>query len=80
MSAVFFTLPSENGESSPTDSSLSVKLRYAARPTAATVKFFGDRAEVLLAEPVRAVTPGQSAVFYDGDLLLAGGFIDTAKS
>lgn len=58
---------------------VSVKLRYAAKPTEATVKFFGDRAEIMLSEPHRAVTPGQSAVFYDGDLLLAGGFIDGAE-
>ena len=56
---------------------LTVKHRYAAPRTPATVIFYPDgRAEVRLDEPVRSVTPGQSAVFYDGDRLAAGGFID----
>ena len=54
---------------------LSVKLRYAAKPTDAIVKFSGRCAEIFLSEPVRAVTPGQSAVIYDGDIIVAGGFI-----
>ena len=58
---------------------LSVKLRYAAPPVTARVRFFDDKAEIFLSEPVRAVTPGQSAVFYDGDVLLAGGFVDSAR-
>ena len=58
---------------------LSVKLRYAAKPVSAKVRFSGNRAEVYLSEPVRAVTAGQSAVFYNGDLLVAGGFIDSAE-
>lgn len=58
---------------------LSVKLRYAAKPTSAKVRFYKDRAELLLAEPVRAVTPGQSAVFYKDGIILAGGFIDDAQ-
>ena len=53
-----------------------VKIRYAAKPVPAKVKLAGDRAEVRFESPARAVTPGQSAVFYkDGDILF-GGFID----
>lgn len=55
---------------------LSVKLRYAAPPVLARVVFHSDTAELFLDTPVRAVTPGQSAVMYDGDNLVAGGFID----
>jgi tRNA-specific 2-thiouridylase len=32
----------------------------------------------LFHRPVRAVAPGQSAVFYDGDDVIGGGFIDRA--
>jgi len=34
------------------------------------------RVEVQFDEPQRAVTPGQAAVFYDGDLVLGGGWIE----
>jgi tRNA-specific 2-thiouridylase len=40
-------------------------------PTAAT-----GRVEVQFDQPQRAVTPGQAAVFYDGDLVLGGGWIE----
>ena len=62
-----------------TEINLTVKLRYAAPPVRAKVIFFSDEAEIYLDLPVRAVTPGQSAVMYDGDVLVAGGFIDFAN-
>lgn len=53
-----------------------VKVRYSGPTTPATVTPCGDRAHVKFAYPVRAVTPGQSAVFYSGDEVLGGGIID----
>lgn len=56
---------------------LSVKLRYLAKQEKCVLKYDGQgRARVSLFAPVRAVTPGQSAVFYNGDILAAGGFIE----
>ncbi len=54
----------------------SVKIRYAAPPVPATVRFGGEGATVEFDEPVRTPAPGQSAVFYDGDRLAFGGVID----
>ncbi len=56
---------------------LFVKLRYQAPPIDCTVKFLGQgRAKLVLSEPARSLTPGQSAVLYDADTVVAGGFID----
>ncbi|HEX5818377.1 MAG TPA: tRNA 2-thiouridine(34) synthase MnmA [Gemmatimonadales bacterium] len=53
-----------------------VQVRYRARAVPATVVTAGDRAATLvLAEPVRAITPGQSGVLYAGDRVLGGGVI-----
>jgi tRNA-specific 2-thiouridylase len=53
-----------------------VKIRYSHPGTAATLTPLDDgRAYIRLHEPQRAVTPGQAAVFYDGDVVLGGGWI-----
>ncbi|MDQ6656220.1 MAG: tRNA 2-thiouridine(34) synthase MnmA, partial [Verrucomicrobiota bacterium] len=55
---------------------VNVKIRYSHPGTRATLFPQADgRARVELHEPQKAVTPGQAAVFYDGDLLLGGGWI-----
>ena len=52
-----------------------VKVRSAAAPVGCT---FDGEGMVRFDEPARAPAPGQSAVFYDGDAVVGGGFIAEA--
>src|SRR2546426_6619874 len=55
---------------------VSVKIRHKHQPAAATIeKISEDEILATLDEPQRAVTPGQAAVFYDGDIVVGGGWI-----
>lgn len=53
------------------------KTRYRQPDQACTVTVTGDGCRVVFDDAQRAVTPGQSVVFYDGDICLGGGVIET---
>lgn len=54
---------------------VNVKTRYSAKEAKAEIKQFGNKIKVIFNEPQRAVTPGQSAVFYIDDIVVGGGKI-----
>lgn len=54
------------------------RIRYRHREAPALITVTGDQATVIFDKPQRAVTPGQSAVFYQEDRVLGGGIIDGA--
>jgi len=56
---------------------VTVMARYRDRETEATLyPLESGGVEVRMAEPKRAVSPGQAAVFYQGDIVVGGGVID----
>lgn len=58
---------------------LAVKVRYGLRGHEADIGAAGrERIRATFKKPVRAVTPGQLAVFYDGDIIVAAGEITGA--
>jgi len=58
-----------------------VQIRSRHHPALAQVNLLhGNRAEVIFHEPQQAVTPGQSAAFFDNDILLGGGWIEKSST
>jgi tRNA-uridine 2-sulfurtransferase len=54
-----------------------VQIRYRSTAVGAMVEpIEGDRVRITFDEPQPSVTPGQAAVWYDGEVLLGGGIID----
>lgn len=54
----------------------TVKVRSMMADRPATVELSGDKVKVSFDEPQWAPAPGQSAVFYDGDIVIGGGIIE----
>lgn len=80
---VFVTDMVFSGIAAPTEAReyrLDVKLRYLAKPIKSQVRVMPDgTATVFLESSATSVTPGQSAVFYDGERCMFGGYIYRAE-
>jgi tRNA-uridine 2-sulfurtransferase len=58
---------------------LTAKVRYRQSDQVCTLEHTDAGYRVAFAQPQRAVTPGQSVVFYDGEICLGGGVIESAQ-
>jgi len=69
------------GMEQPTESiEVEAKIRYNHKGAKCIVEVVGeDLVRCYFPEPVRAITPGQAVVFYDGDIVLGGGTIIGTK-
>ena len=57
----------------------TIKIRYHAKEAEGQVICQDGKVEVRLKEPQRGITPGQSAVFYQGNRVIGGGKIERKK-
>jgi len=60
----------------PEGREVQAKIRYRKKEVPCRVEPEGDRLKVVFAEPQESVTPGQAVVFYEGDIVAAGGVIE----
>ena len=66
-----------SGEAPPAPIRAHARIRYRHREAPATIApLDGGRASVTFDEPQLAITPGQAVVFYDGECVVGGGWID----
>jgi tRNA-specific 2-thiouridylase len=72
VSRVNYVAGSPPAEATP----VKVKIRYKFEASPAVLHPGPAGAKVRFDKPQRAITPGQAAVFYQGDTVLGGGFID----
>src|ERR1700758_1675915 len=54
---------------------VAVKIRHRHEPAPVVIERAGEEIQVTFDQPQRAITPGQAAVFYDGDVVVGGGWI-----
>lgn len=60
---------------------VTVRLRHSRTETPAAIfPRAGERVEIQLTEPARAPTPGQLAVFYDGDVVVGSAWIERSAA
>lgn len=65
------------GEAPPSGLRCTAKIRYRQEDTPCQLTISSDGVEVVFEQPQRAVTPGQSVVFYDNEVCLGGGIIQS---
>jgi tRNA-specific 2-thiouridylase len=70
--------PNWHGAAPEVGSRLEAQLRHRSQPVGAVVEEIGRMVVLSLEEPRAAITPGQSAVLFDGERLVGGGRIARA--
>jgi tRNA-specific 2-thiouridylase len=59
----------------PIRAEVKIRNKHSAAPATIIPETDATRVEIRFDDPQRAVTPGQAAVFYSGDLVLGGGWL-----
>ena len=76
-SCTLYAITFTAGAAPSTTFNATAQIRYRATPVPVEVTLLdNDRAQVTFATPQRSVTPGQSLVLYQDDVVLGGGFIE----